>query len=82
MSPSSLLILLIATACASVAHLIWGRHWLQLIIYWMAAFAGCLIIYVTGLSLPIRLPHPAGIPLLESIAAAWILLFVASKLRL
>lgn len=82
MSPSTLIILLIATACASAAHLIWGRRWTQLVVFWMAAFTGCLLLYVSGLHLPGNLPRPAGVPLLESLLAAWMLLLVASRLRL
>lgn len=82
MSPSSLIILLISTACAAAAHLLWGRRWVQLFVFWMAAFTGCLFVYVTGLRLPVNVPRPGGVALLESVAVAWILLLVASKLRL
>ena len=82
MSPSSLIILLIATACAAGAHLVWGRRWTQLIFFWMVAFAACLVVYASGLHLPGNLPRPAGVSLLESVVVAWILLLVASKLRL
>ena len=82
MSPSSLIILLIATASAAAAHVLWGRRWAQLLVFWMAAFAGCLLVYVTGVQLPINLPRPAGVAVLESVVVAWILLLVASKIRL
>ena len=29
----------IATACAALAQLLWGRRWIQLPIFWLAAFA-------------------------------------------
>ncbi len=82
MSPAALLILLIATASAALAHLLWGRRWLQLPIFWLAAFAACLIVYALDLRLPIDLPQPAGVPVLETVLGAWILLIVASRLRL
>lgn len=82
MSPPIFIILLVATVCAAAAHLVWGRRWTQLVVFWMVAFVGCLLVYVSGLRLPLGLPQPAGVPLLESVAVAWILLLVASRLRL
>jgi hypothetical protein len=82
MSPPALLIFLIASASAALAHLLWGRRWLQLPIFWMAAFAGCLVIYTLGLHIPLKLPTPAGVPVLEVVLGAWIMLIVASRLRL
>jgi uncharacterized membrane protein YjjP (DUF1212 family) len=81
MSPSVLLLFLIATASAGLAHLLWGQRWIQLPIFWMAAFAGCLIVYALGLRIPLQLPAPAGVPVLEVVLGAWILLIVASRLR-
>ncbi len=82
MSPPTLILLLVTTACAALAHILWGRRWLQIPIFWLAAFAGCLIVYVSGVQLPANTPKPANVPLLEVIVGAWMLLFVASKLRL
>ena len=81
MSPAALLLFLIATASAALAHLLWGRRWLQLPIFWLAAFAGCLVVYALGLSLPLRVPSPGGVHVLEVVLGAWILLIVASRLR-
>lgn len=81
MSPVILLLALIASASAGLAHLLWGRRWLQLPIFLLAAFAGCLIAYALGLRLPLGLPALAGVPVLECVLAAWILLIVASRLR-
>jgi hypothetical protein len=81
MSPVLVLLFLIATASAALAHLLWGRRRIQLPIFWLAACAGCLIAYALGLHLPLRLPQPAGVPVLEAVIAAWILLIVASRLR-
>lgn len=82
MTPASIILLLLASVCAAAAHLIWGRSWLQLGIFWLAAFGGCLIVYASGLRLPFGFPNPAGVPLLECVVMAWILLVVASRLRL
>jgi hypothetical protein len=81
MSPAALLLFLIATTSAALAHLIWGRRWLQLPLFWLAAFAGCLIVYALGLRLPLQLPVPGGVPVLEVVLGAWILLIIASRLR-
>ena len=81
MSPAPLLLFLIATASAALAHLLWGRRWLQLPLFWLAAFAGCMIAYALGLRLPIHLLTPGGVPVLEAVLGAWILLIVASRLR-
>jgi hypothetical protein len=81
MSPAALLLFLIATASAALAHLFWGRRWLQLPIFWLAAFAGSLVVYALGLRLPLNVPAPGGVPVLEVVLGAWILLIVASRLR-
>lgn len=81
MSPTILLLLLIATISAALAHMLWGQRLLQLPIFWLAAFAGCLVAYALGLRLPLQLPTPAGVPVLEAVLAAWLLLIVASRLR-
>jgi hypothetical protein len=81
MAPALLLLLLIATASAGLAHLLWGRKWLQLPIFWLAAAAGCLVVYALQLRFPLGFVSPAGIPVLEAVLAAWIMLIVASRLR-
>jgi hypothetical protein len=81
MSPAALLLFLIATVSAALAHLFWGRRWLQLPLFWLAALAGCLIVYALGLRLPLRQPQPGGVPVLEAVLGAWILLIIASRLR-
>lgn len=80
-SPATLLLLLLATASASLAHVLWGRHWLQIPIFWLAALLGCLLAYGLGLQVPLDLPLPAGVPVLEAVLAAWLLLIIASRLR-
>ncbi|KPV49388.1 hypothetical protein SE17_32940 [Kouleothrix aurantiaca] len=81
MSPVIVLLLLIATASAALAHVLWGRRLIQLPIFLLAAFAGCLVAYASALRLPLPLFTPAGVPVLEAVLAAWILLIVASRLR-
>jgi hypothetical protein len=81
MSPAALLLFLVSSACAALAHLLWGRRWLQLPLFWLAAFAGALIVYALGLRAPLELPMPAGVPVLEVVLGAWIMLIIASRLR-
>ncbi len=81
LAPATALLVLLATASATLAHFLWGQRWTQLPIFWIAAFVGCLIAYGLGLRLPMDLPTPAGVPVLEAVVAAWLLLVVASRLR-
>ncbi len=81
LAPAPLLLALIATACASLAHVLWGRRWRQIAFFWIVAFAGCLLAYGIGLRIPLQLPAPAGVPVLEAVLAAWVLLSIASRLR-
>lgn len=81
LSPAILLLLLIATASAALAHVFWGRRWRQLPFFWLAALVGCLLAYGFGWRLPLGLPSPAGVPVLEAVLLAWILLIFASRLR-
>ncbi|MEN9936707.1 MAG: hypothetical protein RLZZ387_3286 [Chloroflexota bacterium] len=81
MPPAPLLLFLIATASAGLAHLLWGRSWLKLLIFWLAAGSGCVVAYALQLRLPLGFVSPAGVPVLECVLAAWLLLIVASRLR-
>jgi hypothetical protein len=81
LSPVVVLLLLLATASAALAHVLWGRRWVQMPIFLLAALMGCMLAYGLGLRLPLDLPTPAGVPVLEAVLAAWVLLIVASRLR-
>jgi hypothetical protein len=48
----------------------------------LAALAGCIIVYALPLRLPLSMPRPAGVPVLEVVLGAWLLLIVASRLRI
>ncbi|MEI8306991.1 MAG: hypothetical protein WCF99_07970 [Chloroflexales bacterium] len=80
-APATLLLLLIATACAALAHVLLGRRWRQLPIFWLAAVVGCLLAYGLNIHFPLDLPSPAGVPVLESVLMAWGLLIFVSRLR-
>lgn len=79
--PAALLLLLLATIYGAMAHMIWGQRWRHLPIYWGAAFVGCLVNYGLGIYLLKSGPTPAGVPLVETTVAAWLMLLVASRLR-
>lgn len=81
LTPAIVLILLIASACAGLAHVLLGRAWRQIPIFWLTAVVGCLISYGLGLRFPLDLPTPAGVPVLESVLLAWVLLIFVSRLR-
>lgn len=81
LNPALTLIVLLATASATLAHVLWGKRWLQIPIFLLAAMMGSLISYVVGLRLPHNLPEPAGVPVLETVLAAWVLIIIASRLR-
>lgn len=81
MPPAVLLLFLIVTASAALAHTFWGRRWIQIPIFWLAAAGGALVVYAAGLRLPLGLIEPAGVPILEVTLGSWLLLGVASRLR-
>ncbi|GAB4424257.1 MAG: hypothetical protein OHK0015_02750 [Chloroflexi bacterium OHK40] len=81
LAPATFLLILLATACAGLAHVLLGQRWRQLPIFWLAAFVGCLLAYGLGLRFPLNLPTPAGVPVLEAVLLAWLLLIVVSRLR-
>jgi hypothetical protein len=81
LAPATILLLLLATACAALAHVLLGRRWTQVPLFWLTAFVGCLLAYWLRLQLPLALPTPAGVPVLEAVLIAWVLLIVVSRLR-
>ena len=82
-APAAALLFLLTAATASLAHALWGRHWLQIPIFWLTAGVGCLVAYGLSLHLPIplALPTPAGVPVLEATLLAWLLLGVVARIR-
>lgn len=81
-APATLLLLLLATIYGGLAHILWGRRMLQLGLFWGTAFTGLLLGYGLGLRIFPELIAPAGMPLVESTIFAWLLLFIASRLRM
>lgn len=81
LAPATLLLLLLATACAALAHVLLGQRWRQLPVFWLTACVGCLLAFGLQLRFPLALPSPAGVPVLEAVLLAWLLLIVVSRLR-
>ena len=83
LAPAAVLLLLLTTASAGLAHTLWGQHWLQLPVFWLTACVGCLLAYGFSLHLPLpfELPTPAGVPILEAVLLAWLLLGVVARIR-
>ena len=81
MAPASLVLILLVTISAALMHVFWGRSWTQFVILWIAAAAGSLAIYLSGIRLPLDLGAPAGVPALEVLIGAWICLIIAIRLR-
>ncbi len=81
LAPAMFLMLLLATACATLGYALLGRRWRHLPIFWLTAFVGCLLVYGLGLRLPLALPQPAEVPVLEAVLLAWILMIIVSRLR-
>ena len=79
MSPVPVLLIMVATFHAAIAHIWAGRVLLQLPVYWLAAFIGVVIIHATGLEFNSALPAPANVHLIETSLGAWIGLFMAIR---
>ncbi len=81
LQPSAFLLLILATLYGAFAHLLWGQRWRHLLIFWGAAFVGCLLVYGFGVHLIKQAPAPAGVPFVETTIGAWLMLGIASRLR-
>ena len=79
MSPTPLLLLLIASLHAALAHVWLGKSFLQLPLYWLAALIGTMVMYATGISVSANFPAPAGVHLVEVSLGAWIGLVIAIR---
>lgn len=79
--PALLLIIALATTSASLGHMIWGKRWGQIPMFWTAAVTGVVLPYMTGLRMPFDIVSPAGVPVLEALLGACIGTLVASRLR-
>lgn len=81
LQPAALMLLLLATVYGALAHVIWGQRWRHLLIFWGAAFVGCLLSYALGFHVISQGPAPAGVPIIETTLGASLTLGIASRLR-
>jgi hypothetical protein len=81
LEPAALMIALLASVYGALAHLFWGQRWRHLPLFLGTALIGCLMSYAFNLHFIGAGPVPAGVPLVESTIAAWIMLILATRLR-
>jgi hypothetical protein len=74
MQPGVWLSLLLGCVYGALAHLIWGRMWLQLPLFVLAGVVGCMLLWLSGFHAIQALPVLGGLPLLEATVVAWVLL--------
>ncbi len=74
MEPGVWLSLLLGCIYGALAHLIWGRTWLQLPLFVLASVVGCLLLWLSAFQVLPSLPVLGGLPVLEATAVAWLLL--------
>ena len=79
--PGLFLALLLGTLYGALGHLVFGRHWLRLPLYVLAASTGCVLVWLAGIRLIPRLPAPGGLPLVEASFMAWLLLSMIAAWR-
>jgi hypothetical protein len=81
LDPGVVILLVLVTASASLAHVLWGKRWRQIPVFWLAGALGAIIAYLSGYQFPLELPMPGGVAVLEVVLAAWICIIIASRLR-
>lgn len=74
LQPGVWLSLLLGCIYGAVAHLIWGRTWVQLPVFVLVGVVGCLLLWLSGFQIMQALPVLGGLPLVEATAVAWLLL--------
>lgn len=80
-NPGVFLSVLIGAIHGSVAHLLWGKHWLHLPLFLIGGAVGCLIVWATGLQILSQFPAPAGLAIPEATVVAWLLLIAIAAIR-
>ena len=72
---------LLGLVYGSLAHILWGRHWLHLPLFLIGGVLGCLIVWATGLQLLRQFPAPGGLAIPEATVVAWLLLAGIAAIR-
>lgn len=81
LAPGAFLAGLLGLVYGSLAHLVWGRQWPHLPLFWLGGVAGCLIVWATGLQLLKQFPAPGGLAIPEATVVAWLLLAMIAAIR-
>lgn len=81
LAPGVFLSILLGLVYGSLAHLLWGRHWPHLPLFWLGGIAGCLIVWATSLHLLTQFPAPGGLAIPEATVVAWLLLAGIAAIR-
>jgi len=79
MSPVPLLLVLITTLHAALAHAIAGKTLLQLPVFWLASLLGVVLVHALGLNFGSTFPAPANVHLIETSLGAWIGIIIAAR---
>jgi hypothetical protein len=79
MSPIPLLLVLVTTFHAALAHAIAGKNVLQLPVFWLASLIGVVLIHVVGLDFGDAFPSPANVHLIETSLGAWVGIIIAAR---
>ena len=81
LAPGVFLSGLLGLVYGSLAHLLWGRHWLHLPLFLIGGVLGCLLVWGAGLRLFDQFPAPGGLSILEATVVAWLLLAGIAAIR-
>jgi hypothetical protein len=80
LAPGVFLSSLLGVVYGSLAHLLWGRHWLHLPLFLIGGAAGCLLVWATGVRVT-QFPDPGGLAIIEATVVAWLLLVGIAAIR-
>lgn len=81
LAPGVFISALLGLVYGSLAHMLWGKHWLHLPLFLIGGVAGCLIVWATGLQFLTQFPAPGGLAIPEATAVAWLLLALVAAIR-
>ncbi len=80
-TPGVYIAALLGLVYGSLAHILWGRHWLHLPLFLIGGTLGCLITWATGIQVFKQLPSPGGLAIPEATVVAWLLLSAIAAIR-
>jgi hypothetical protein len=75
MPPFLLVLLILTTFHAALAHAAVGKTLLQLPVFWLATLLGVVIVYATGISFHAVLPTYGSVHVVEVSIGGWLALY-------